>query len=1004
LKCDGGVTPEKKRTVGIVAILRIAAFLALPSLGAEAQSVPPGSLQDLVPEQAQQYLGMQGRAITPGQTPTVQPELTILQPTAPATLPSKPSRLEQIMSVRAGVVLSLFGYDELGVGRPVALPQIGGLQDGYVLGPGDEIVVTLRGQENAEYRVLVDRDGRVVLPRLNPVSAGGRSLQEFRQDVSDAIHRAYPSSEAYVAVGRLRQISVVVAGEVGTPGIRTLTGLSTPLDAILVSGGIKKTGTLRAVRLTRGPRTVTIDFYSFLATGSLSNSIVLADGDRIFVPPITKVVAAAGWFRRPGIYELPPGKSAVSVGALENLAGGLEVRGQYRLAVSQIEISGQTRLQTVAGRSGVVRDGEVLLALPGAEQTVGRAVLSGGTALAGSYAIKNGMRLSDLLKAPGALGPSPYTIFGIVARRDPRTYLRSLIAFSPITTLEGDEDVALLDDDIVRVFSMSEAKLLSRAITQYEKRKQRNEEIVRNPYLAATEQERTSEGGAAGSTAYGLTAATGAVLQARENAAQGSGMQSTLQNNQALENDQTTQNYQVTPPTSQNEVSSGITGETAPPSNSPMSTAQDEGAAPTATVAGTQTEAGQIATGLGRQPEGIQGSLGATMGKVTLEVPPPNFEEEVPSKGMAPQNIEATTLEDIASQLRIDRAVLISFLEDHEVTLNGAVRAPGTYVVGPGVNLHDLVTVAGGTARWADESGVELITTDVNQRTGSAVTVRKVLSLNESNLANYDIKAHDEFRFREVFNDIGLGSVTLEGEVRFPGEYRIVRGERLTDLLKRAGGLTEVAYPFGTVYLRRSAAAVEEESFRRTADQIENQLLLAMSRNTVNPKLDPSAFKATEGFLTRLRTQKGLGRVSIVADPAVLADQPEQDTLLEGGDVIYVPQRPSTISVMGEVLEPGSFVYHPNFSAEDYLSKAGGSTAFADESLTFIVLPDGSAVKLEQAWLPFDSQRVPPGSTIVVPRDIAPLQWSDILTNASQIFSQLAVAGASLAVISTNLK
>jgi protein involved in polysaccharide export with SLBB domain len=292
----------------------------------------------------------------------------------------------------------------------------------------------------------------------------------------------------------------------------------------------------------------------------------------------------------------------------------------------------------------------------------------------------------------------------------------------------------------------------------------------------------------------------------------------------------------------------------------------------------------------------------------------------------------------------------------------------------------------------------------VNQQTGNAVTVRKTLSLDESKLASYEIKAHDEFRFREVFNDVGLGSVTLEGEVRFPGEYRIVRGERLMDLLQRAGGLTEVAYPFGTVYLRRSAAAVEEESFRRTADEIENQLLLAMSRNTVNPKLDPSAFKATEGLLTRLRTQKGLGRVSIVADPAVLAAQPDQDTLLEGGDVIYVPQRPSTVSVMGEVLEPGSFVYHPSFSAEDYLSKAGGSTAFADESLTFIVLPDGSAVKLDKAWLPFDSQRVPPGSTIVVPRDIAPLQWSDILANASQVFSQLAVAGASLAVISTNLK
>ncbi len=382
----------------------------------------------------------------------------------------------------------------------------------------------------------------------------------------------------------------------------------------------------------------------------------------------------------------------------------------------------------------------------------------------------------------------------------------------------------------------------------------------------------------------------------------------------------------------------------------------------------------------------------------------PNFEQEVAPAGMVPQNVAATSVEEIASQLRIDASILISFLEDREVTLDGAVRAPGVYVVGPGVNLHDLVTVAGGTDRWADESGVELITTDVDEISGRSTTLRKTLALNDGNLAAYQIRPHDELRFREVFNDVGLGSVTLEGEVRFPGEYKIVRGERLADLLKRAGGLTEVAYPFGSVYLRRSAAALEEESFRRTADQIESQLLLAMSRSSNAPKLDPAAFTATQGFVEKLRTQKGLGRISIVADPAVLADQPEQNTLLEGGDVIYVPQRPSTVSVLGEVLQPGSFVYRSHYSGEDYLSKAGGTTAYADESLTFIVLPDGSAVKLDRPWLPFDSQRVPPGSTIVVPRDIAPLQWSDIISNATQVFSQMAVAGASLAVISSNLK
>ena len=73
----------------------------------------------------------------------------------------------------------------------------------------------------------------------------------------------------------------------------------------------------------------------------------------------------------------------------------------------------------------------------------------------------------------------------------------------------------------------------------------------------------------------------------------------------------------------------------------------------------------------------------------------PNLEQEFPTAGSFPTNNEARTINQIASQLDVDVAVLLSFLEDHEVTLDGAVRGPGSYVVGPGINLHDLVMVAG---------------------------------------------------------------------------------------------------------------------------------------------------------------------------------------------------------------------------------------------------------------------------------------------------------------------
>jgi protein involved in polysaccharide export with SLBB domain len=974
---------RRKTSLRLLATLFLVAFASSQPGETNAQSAATGQYPAATSTDVQEIEQLvQGRIpAPPGRAPMPQSETTILEPTATPSQPQRPSRLEQIVSARAGVALSLFGYDQLGVGRPVSLPLMGGVQDSYILGPGDEIVVSLRGQENSEYRVSVDRDGRVVLPRLIPIEAAGRSLGEFRQQVSDAVHRALPSTEAFVTIGRLRQISVLVAGEVGSPGVRTLTGLSTPLDAILVSGGIRKTGSLRTVRLVHQGRSVTLDFYSVLATGALPRAITLADGDRIFVPPLTKVVAAAGWFRRPAIYELPPGQSAISAHALASLAGGVEIGGRYRLEFTKLENSGEIRLTQVPSPSSLVHDGEVLFALPGADQTVGKAVLSGGTALAGGYSVRQGMRLSELIKAPGALGQSPYTTFGIISRRDPRTLLRTLVAFSPVQILSGSEDPPLLEDDIVRVFSMSEAKLLSRAIKQDERTRQFNEEAIRNPYLISQDNLQLREPSTARPPAANPISNPETPAQIER--------QSAPRNPTTGESPEQEYAYQTMTPSS--------------------TTANAEQAAIAAT---NSTEPGQDLNGLMLQPtqapdrSNRPNSLGgASIGEQTSgQEMAANFEQEIGPTGTVPQNLTAGTLNDIAGQLRTETPILISFLEDHEVTLDGAVRSPGIYVVGPGVNLHDLIMVAGGTDRWADESGVELITTDVDKLSGSATTIRKVLALNENTLASYQIKSHDELRFRQVFNDIGLGTVTLEGEVRFPGQYKIVRGERLDDLLKRAGGLTETAYPFGTVYLRRSAAALEEDSFRRTADQIENQLLLAMSRSSNAPKLDPAAFTVTQGFLKTLRTQKGLGRISIVADPAVLAAEPEQNTLLEGGDVIYVPQRTNTVSVLGEVLQPGSFPYKPTLMPEDYLARAGGATAYADESLTFIVLPDGSAMKLDRPWLPFASQLVPAGSTIVVPRDIAPVQWSDIVSSATQIFSQLAVAAASLAVISSNTR
>ena len=172
--------------------------------------------------------------------PTMPTQSTLTpaaQPVAPAA-PQAPSQLELLFSQRAGRTLKQVGYDAFGVGIPVSTSQIGALQDTYVLGVGDQINVVMRGHENVAYTVNVDRDGRIILPELPPIAAAGRTFGEVRSDISQRVARLMIGTQAFVSIGTVRQIAVLVTGQVASPGVRTLTGLNTPVDAILLSGGI----------------------------------------------------------------------------------------------------------------------------------------------------------------------------------------------------------------------------------------------------------------------------------------------------------------------------------------------------------------------------------------------------------------------------------------------------------------------------------------------------------------------------------------------------------------------------------------------------------------------------------------------------------------------------------------------------------------------------------------------------------------------------------------------
>ncbi len=1027
-----------------------AAIIAWSSLSSEslAQAVPDAS--SILQQVQRGGLGGLGNLTTNGviDTTNQQPQSQTLFPQAAVTtLRQPPSRLEQILSARAGARLWQFGYDQLGVGRQITVPETGAVADDYVMGAGDEVVVSLRGQENSDIRTTVDREGRVVLPRLAPIPAMGRSFGSFRQDVEAAVRRAYVASTASVSIGRVRQISVLVSGEVMVPGQRLVTGLSSVVDALLLSNGVKKSGSLRNIRIQRQGHDYVVDLYSVLTGTGSGGAMRLADGDRILVPPLGPTVAVTGLVRRPGIYELPARAGGMTARALLALAGGQEVRGQYRLSVQRIEADGRLSLASLQNANGVVRDSEILRVELGADLASAQATLSGGTGLAGQYPVIAGTHLSDMIKAPGALGPMPYTLFGIIVRKDQRTLLRSLVAFTPVAVLNGTEDQLLQTDDVIRPISVSEAQMLSFVLKTYLNKLALDQARIRNPLEAqradTAAQLQASVGGAngtngaaAGATNLSVAAAQAAAATAispnnpfglppdalqsyssgqddfssvpadlqRSNiialldmAAPGTllaqqrqlAYQQSLLSANASSTNQTPVQAAQAQQAAMLAAQSGTTLQTASPAGQPYYGNQGFTAYPQ--QVGT-SGIGGMTTG----PNGQPGEMNATAGP---PMPPAqNFQEEPSNPNGYASNREARTFGELTRQLNVDPLVLVNFLIDHRARLDGAVRGPGSYFVGPNVSLADLVQAAGGTVSWADESGIELLTTAVDSGNGRAASQRQTLPLRQGMLASYVVRPRDQLHFNKVFTDTGIGSVTVQGEIRFAGNYPITRGEHLSDVLMRAGGLTSTAYPRGTVFLRKSAAQIEQEGYNRAADEIQSQLVAGMAR-VGNDKIPGDAVAAIQGFVNQLKTQKPLGRIAIAADPAVLAANPSMDPLLEPGDVVFIPQRPSTVAVLGEVMQPGSYAYQPGMSVGDYIKKAGGYAQFSNDDMTFIVQPDGSAKRLETSWLGFDSSTLPPGSTIVVPRDLAPLYARQVVLDVTGIMSSLAVTIASLAVL-----
>jgi protein involved in polysaccharide export with SLBB domain len=696
-----------------------------------------------------------------------------LTPAPPASsTPLPASRLELLFSQRAGQPLQQYGYDFLGTGSPVTTVQIGAVQDSYILGAGDQISVVLRGHDNSAYTVPVDRDGRIIVPNYQPVTAGGRTFGEVRTELAQNIAHDALGTRTYISLATVRQISVLVTGEVNAPGIRTLSGLNTPLDAILLSGGIRKNGSLRNVILDRGGVHHRIDLYSVIAQGNAASVGALTEGDRIIVSPLGSTVAVIGLVKSPGIYELSPGSNAIDARALMRLAGGSEIAGGDRLSKIGLQSSGRADLIGL-GHDGVIRSGEILSVDQAAGGTFGRVTVVGAVQLPGTHALNNAPTLSKLFQDPAELTSNAYTPFGIVVHRDPVTNFRKPQAFSLKRVFEHAEDMKLSSDDVVYVFTAAQVQALAAAAVaqlQLSSQAANVPPSVLNQSAQSLSNINLSQPAQAGGTASAQqnTAAAapapvvptlqlppGISLSSLPPAAQ-----SAYQNAQASLAAQVSANTPPAQPAAPAPSNSGQqSAPAAPPPAPSVQTQIDPRLA--AAEAGASSASVPILQAQTATAGGMIRSNGLTS-PAALGAPTPDL-----------------TTAGIATQLDITPAALLNLASDYVVWVVGAVHDPGPYLAENGTTLAAMIGAAGGVQLQADLSWVEVTSTEMDPLSGTSKTSRTAYKGNMSDLERVSLRPMDSVRVRQVFSDrSGGGNVTVAGQVRYPGRTGGIRGKQ----------------------------------------------------------------------------------------------------------------------------------------------------------------------------------------------------------------------------------
>jgi protein involved in polysaccharide export with SLBB domain len=338
-----------------------------------------------------------------------------------------------------------------------------------------------------------------------------------------------------------------------------------------------------------------------------------------------------------------------------------------------------------------------------------------------------------------------------------------------------------------------------------------------------------------------------------------------------------------------------------------------------------------------------------------------------------------------------------------KVLIAGEVLRPGTYPLTATMRVSDLIRLAGGYTRSAYRDNALLASYQVQN--GESVQIEQktvnLLQIAAGDLGtDYLLKSGDQVSIRQMTGWRNIGaSITLTGEVKFPGAYGIEPGEHLSSVVRRAGGFLPESYPPAAVFERQQVKEISEQTKLTIIRKIQT------TPNPVKWTSDSSGMNQAQVFdeqkkemLAALKSEPASGRlvIKISSDIAEWENTPV-DLELRSGDTLHIPKQPGFVMVTGQVNNTTALVFTPGKSLGNYLKMAGGPTSSADTKNLYLIRASGRVVGKDSGhtFRSVQDVLVGPGDTVVVPEKIRVESdtWKNVLSTA-QFISALAITAA----------